>query len=72
MSLLKPNYSQKTRDALAKGKARGGRVMVGGGVARAIPKAFKIAGQKKAVKLINGWAVNGGKTLTNKVRGSWK
>ena len=73
-------YSKETRDAIDRGIARGQKVVPGGaaGVARkvvlegAIAKSFKIPGQKKAVKVINGWAVNGARELTKKVRGSWK
>ncbi len=68
-------YSKETRDAIDRGIARGQRVQVGGAagaVKKVIAKSFKIPGQKKAVKVINGWAVNGGRVLTNKVRGSWK
>ncbi len=75
MSFLKPKYSKETREALERGAERGKRVIPGGAVnatGKLIVKSFKIAGQKKAVKVINGWGVRGARELTKKIKGNWK
>lgn len=75
MSFLKPKFKKETREALERGAERGRRVVPGGAVnatGKLIAKSFKVPGQRKAVRVINGWGVNGARELTKKIRGSWK